>query len=322
MHLEAIQVQLLRLLDAVIKLEHETIKQKGEDGGLKESTIGSNQRHSSSLSSIMSQSPTRTNPITSTSGSIKYIASLTISQQPMFLTAILSALQSDSLKHLHKNWTELVTSSLNCFSPDGLSNIVVSVMHQLCENIDKITKLRTLNNQVPPGYCLSQLEALTVICHFCLLDNNQQVSLSHLFNPTNSASSTQSSYSGQIYNNILNFLSSSPLPIVGEAYSKHQLQHNATRTCVLNHLPRIIASMAILWETEMGQERLVKQHQLHFIMVATLSQRSQLFGMSELIRSCRRMFQSSNSRRVQLSCLSSKWFLASKSCNSICLFRL
>lgn len=264
MHLEAIQVQLLRLLDAVIKLENETIVQKGDENGMKEAA--QIPRLSSSLSSMMSQSPTRPNQITSSSGSIKYIANLTISQQPMFLTAILNALQSDNLKHLHKNWTELVTSSLNCFSPDGLSNIVVSVMHQLCENIDKITKLGSLNNQVPPDYCLSQLEALTVICHFCLLDNNQQVSLSHLFNPTNTSSSTQSSYSGQIYNNILNFfLSSSPLPIVGETYNNRQLQQNATRTCVLSHLPRIISSMAILWETEMGQERLVKQQLMEFI---------------------------------------------------------
>lgn len=265
MHLEAIQIQLLKLLDAVIKLEHETIVQRGDEIGSRDLS-GSNPRLSSSLSSIMSQSPTRPNPITNTSGSIKYIANLTISQQPMFLTAVLNALQSENLKHLHKNWTELVTSSLNCFSHDGLSNIVVSVMHQLCENIDKITKLGSLSNQVPPDYCLSQLEALTVICHFCLLDNNQQVSLSHLFNPINTSASTQSSYPGQIYNNILNFfLSSSPLPIVGETYNKHQLQQNATRTCVLSHLPRIISSMAILWETEMGQERLVKQQLMEFI---------------------------------------------------------
>lgn len=261
MHLEAIQIQLLKLLDAVIKLEHETIVQKGDEA--RESGIS---RITSSLSSIMSQSPTRPNPITNSSGSTKYIANLTISQQPMFLTSVLNALQSENLKHLHKNWTELVTSSLNCFSSDGLSNIVVSVMHQLCENLDKITKLGPLSNQVPPDYCLSQLEALTVICHFCLLDNNQQVSLSHLFNPTNTVNSNQSSYSGQIYNNILNFfLSSSPLPIVGEAYNKHQLQQNATRTCVLSHLPRIMSSMATLWETEMGQERLVKQQLMEFI---------------------------------------------------------
>lgn len=236
-HLEAIQIQLLKLLDSVVKLEHETIIQKGD--------ANKDQPQKalvSTISSILSQSPTKPRPITSASVNIKYIANLTISQQPMFLTAILNALQSENLKHLHKNWTELVTSTLNCYSADSLSHIVVSIMHQLCENIDHITKIGTaVNSQVPSDYCISQLEALTVICHFCLLDNNQQVSLSHLFNPQNTSLAAQASSYGQIYNNVLNFfLSSSPLQ-VGEAYNKHQLQQNATRTCVLSHLPRIIS---------------------------------------------------------------------------------
>lgn len=267
MHLEAVQIQLLKLLEAVIKLEHETIVQKGDEvGNFRDSGIS---RNSSSLSSIMSQSPTRPHPITHSSVRTKYIANLTISQQPMFLTSVLNALQSENLKHLHKNWTELVTSSLNCFSSDGLSNIVVSVMHQLCENIDKITKLGPLSNQVVPDYCLSVLTALTTLIHHIILDNNQQVSLSHLFNPTNTANSNQSSYSynnSQIYNNILNFfLSSSSLPIVGEAYNNHQLQRNATRICVLSHLPRIVGCILGLWETDLGQERLVKQQLMEFI---------------------------------------------------------
>ncbi|KAG5676729.1 hypothetical protein PVAND_006540 [Polypedilum vanderplanki] len=262
MHLEAIQIQLLKLLDSVIKLEHETIVQKGEEN--KDTVTGGIPRVTTTLSSILSQSPTRPKSMTSASSNVKYIQNLTISQQPMFLTAILNALLSENLKHLHKNWTELVTSSLNCFSPDALSNIVVSIMHQLCENIDNITQVN-LFNQVSSDYIISQLEALTVICHFCLLDNNQQVSLSHLFNPQNTTLSTQSSSYGQIYNNILNFfLSSSPLQ-VGEAYNKHQLQQNATRTCVLSHLPRIISSMALLLETQLGQDRLVKQQLINFI---------------------------------------------------------
>jgi hypothetical protein len=261
MHLEAIQIQLLRLLDAVIKLEHETIVQKGDDN---KDTMASTSASIPKLGSILSQSPTRPRPLLNQSNNVKYIPHLTISQQPMFLTAILNALLSENLKHLHKNWTELVTSSLNCFSPDALSNIVVSIMHRLCENIDNITR-NSMSQQISPDYCISQLEALTVICHFCLLDNNQQVSLSHLFNPQNTSTSAQSSSYGQIYNNILNFfLSSSPLQ-VGEAYNKHQLQQNATRTCVLSHLPRIVSSMAILWETELGQERLVKQQLMEFI---------------------------------------------------------
>lgn len=207
MHLEAIQIQLLKLLDAVVKLENETIIQKGENN-----KDQPQKAIVSSISSILSQSPTRPRPINSATANIKYIHNLTISQQPMFLASILNALQSENLKHLHKNWTELVTSTLNCYSPDSLSHIVVSIMHQLCENIDNITRIGVVNSHAPSDYCISQLEALTVICHYCLLDNSQQVSLLHLFNPQNTSLSAQSSSYGQIYNNILNFfLSSSPL---------------------------------------------------------------------------------------------------------------
>jgi len=260
MHLEAIQIQLLKLLDDVIKLEYETIAQKGDQ----DATGSLVPKVTSSISAMLSQSPTRPRPITRTSNNVKYIQNLTITQQPMFLTSILNALVSENLKQLHKNWTELVTSTLNYVSYDSLSNIIVSITHQLCENIDNIIKSSSCN-QNHSDYCISQLEALTVICHFCLLDNNQQVSLSHLFNPQNIALTLQPSGYGQIYNNILNFfLSTSPLQL-GEAYSKHQLQHNATRMCVLSHLPRIISSMVVLWETKLGQDRLVKQQLMEFI---------------------------------------------------------
>lgn len=268
-HLEAIQLQLLKLLEALIKLEYETIVQRGDDSVTKDPSQTS-RHYVPSLSSIISQSPTRAHPIGGgTPNSIKFIANLTITQQPMFLTSILSALNSEHLKHMHHNWTELVNSSLKCLSSESRSNIVVSVMHQICENIDKISKPSpSVGAPVPSAYCLSLLESLTVICHYCLLDNNQQVSLSHLFNPTASsgASANASSYSGQIYSNILNlFLSTSSLPIVGETYSKHQLQQNATRICVLSHLPRILSSMAFLWENEIGEERLIKQQLLEFL---------------------------------------------------------
>lgn len=267
-HLEAIQLQLLKLLEALIKLEYETIVQKGDESVTKDSSQNS-RSYIPSLSSLISQSPTRAHPIGGgTPNSIKFIANLTISQQPMFLTSILSALNSEHLKHMHRNWTELVTSSLKCLSSESRSNIVVSVMHQICENIDKISKTSpSVGAPIPSEYCLSLLESLTVICHYCLLDNNQQVSLSHLFNPTSSnISANASSYSGQIYSNILNlFLSTSSLPIVGETYSKHQFQQNATRICVLSHLPRILSSMAFLWENEIGEERLIKQQLLEFL---------------------------------------------------------
>lgn len=268
MQLESIQVQLLRLLHAVIKLENEAILQKGEDAGnMKEQSQSSLIATSASSPSLLSQSPTRPSPIIGGTGNVKYIANLPISQQPMFLTAILNALQSENLKHLHKNWTDLVTSSLGCFSFGSLTNIVISVMHQLCGNIDKITR-GGLNLQMPPDYCVSQLEALTVICHYCLLDNSQQVSLSNIFNPTNNNFTSQSSSSGQ-FSNILNFFLASSSLQFGETM-KQNSQQMATRNCVLSHLPRIIASVAMLWETDMGQGRLVKQQLLEFLSPISL----------------------------------------------------
>lgn len=191
MHMESVQVQLLRLLLSVIKLEFEVTCQKGED----------------SIKSAMTQdgassSPTRVGPSTPTN--VKYLPNCPISQQPMFLSAVLKALQSDHLRHLHRNWTDVITSSLNCFAFGSLTNIVISVIHQICSNIDQISRApKTI--YIPPDYAVTQLEAVTVLCHYCLLDNSQQTSLTHLFNQTypQISSSAQSSNTGQLLNNIV-----------------------------------------------------------------------------------------------------------------------
>jgi len=78
---------------------------------------------------MTSQSPTRPGPNTPTN--VKYLANCTISQQPMFLSAILSALQADHLRPLHRNWTDLVTSSLSYLTFGSLTNVVISVIHQV-----------------------------------------------------------------------------------------------------------------------------------------------------------------------------------------------
>lgn len=250
---ESFQVQLLRLLLAVIKLEFEVTIQKGEGAPLIETNPSS-------------QSPTRLSPSTPTI--VKYLPNCTISQQPMFLSAILSALQADSLKHLHKNWTDLVTSSLSCFTSGSLTNIVISIVHQICGNIDKITKLGKMSS-APPDYMVAQLEALTVLCHYCLLDNSQQTSLSHIFNQAypQTSSSTQSTNPGQILNNLVHVFLSTP------SSNENQIkntQHAAARNAVLSHLPRIVASVATLWENEIGQSRYVKQQLLEFLSPISL----------------------------------------------------
>jgi hypothetical protein len=89
LHAETIQLQLLRLLFACIKLEHEVLAQKSDEAGpTKESATGG-----------ASQSPTRVAPATS----VRYLPNSAISQQPLFLNAILSALQVRKLIGFFKN---------------------------------------------------------------------------------------------------------------------------------------------------------------------------------------------------------------------------
>ncbi|KAG4078749.1 hypothetical protein HA402_015339 [Bradysia odoriphaga] len=255
MHVESVQVQLLRLLLSVIKLEFEVTCQKGEE----------------SIKSVMTQdgsssSPTRVSPSTPTN--VKYLPNCPISQQPMFLSAVLKALQSDHLRHLHRNWTDVITSSLNCFAFGSLTNIVISVIHQICANIDQIARSQQ-TSYIPPEYAVTQLEAVTVLSHYCLLDNTQQTSLTHLFNQTypQISSSAQSSNTGQLLNNIVHAILSTPQS--NEIQSRNA-QIMAARNAVLSHLPVIVASVARLWDTQIGQTRQVKQQLLEFLSPISL----------------------------------------------------
>lgn len=277
LHAEAVQLQLLRLLMSVIKLEFEVSSQKGDDGA---TPVGMGSTISNSIVNInksVAQVLPYTNansldsPVLSNStaaANAKYLPNSPISQQPLFLSAVLKALQANHLRHLHQNWTGLITSSLNCFTFGSLTNIVISVVHQLCGNIDKISKgEKTVYTS--PDYAVSQLEAVTVLCHYCLLDTTQQTSLTHLFNQSypQTSASAQSSNTGQLLNNIVHAILSSPQSNENQAKNA---QIMAARNAVLSHLPVIVASVARLWDAELGQTRQVKQQILEFLSPVSL----------------------------------------------------
>lgn len=275
LHEEAVQLQLLRLLMSVIKLEFEVSSQKGDEN---QAPVGMGSTISNSIVNI-NKSVAQVLPYTSTNSmdspvlsqstattNAKYLPNSPISQQPLFLSAVLKALQANHLRHLHQNWTGLITSSLNCFTFGSLTNIVISVVHQLCGNIDKISK-GTKDKYISPDYAVSQLEAITVLCHYCLLDTTQQTSLTHLFNQSypQTSASAQSSNTGQLLNNIVHAILSSP-----QDNQAKNPQIMAARNAVLSHLPVIVASVARLWDAELGQARQVKQQILEFLSPVSL----------------------------------------------------
>ncbi|EFN67195.1 Protein dopey-1-like protein, partial [Camponotus floridanus] len=248
-HTEAFQIQLLRLLLALIMLEHQCSSQKGEEINPTTSSIPS--------------SPTRTSP-SLIGNNLKYISGAAIPQQPMFLASILSALQLDHMRHLHQHWTTLVTSSLP-FMGSSLTSVVTSVIHQLCSNIEhlasyyineetapKLQDISTIECCLPADYTVTHLEALTYLLHYCLLDTSQQIGFS--FNqPLSGTIQTgiPGANPGQIFNNLIHVFMPSPLsPDLSTGKDKtgaNELQQHARRTA-LSHLPRIIASLSALWQ--------------------------------------------------------------------------
>ncbi|XP_046144470.1 protein dopey-1 homolog isoform X2 [Osmia bicornis bicornis] len=275
-HTEAFQIQLLRLLLALIMLEHQCGNQKGEE----------------LCPPIISTPSTPTRTVPNIMGnSLKYIPGAAIPQQPMFLASILSALQLDHMRHLHQHWTTLVTSSLP-FMGSSLTSIVTSVIHQLCCNIEhlasyyineetitatKLQDISTVECCLPADYTVTHLEALTFLLHYCLLDTSQQMGFS--FNqPLSGTIQTgiPGANPGQIFNNLIHVFMPSPLsPDLTTSKDKSgpsELQQHARRTA-LSHLPRIIASLSTLWQAVLatkdndqascvvGSPRIVK-HQL------------------------------------------------------------
>lgn len=244
LYAESIQLQLLRLLTATIKLEYEVRLQVNEDA----------------FKEIFQNSPTRL--MTNVPTNAKYLSNYTVPQQPMFMAAVINALQSESLKFLHKSWTSAITTCLYCFTGGSLTNIVINVVHQLCNNLDKFVKNPV---KIPVNYAASQMEALTTLCHHCLLDNSQQESLTTIFGGQASFFETQTSSSGQILNSLVSVFIASASQAFLQTPNKSNSHHIAAKNAVLSHLPRIIGSIAGLWEHEHGQTRNAKQQLFEFI---------------------------------------------------------
>lgn len=90
LHAESLQIQLLRLLLSIIRLEFEVTNMKGDD--VTKTPMAAQEGGTGG-------SPTRLGPSTPTN--VKYLPNCPISQQPMFLSAVLKALQVSCIVFLY-----------------------------------------------------------------------------------------------------------------------------------------------------------------------------------------------------------------------------
>lgn len=242
-----------------------------------------------------------------TAENLKYTPTVLIPQQQMFLSAILSALRHQNMKHLHQNWCNMITSCLP-YIGQNLKQISLSIIHQICNNIEKIAetyKATDMNRELASDYAITQLEALTIICHYCLLDSQQSTMQTH------AGASSSVTNPTQIFNNLLNvFLP--PITYDGTAVNKQNSDHyQLARKTVLGHMPRIITSVAKLWQTicttdadfnsVFGYSKVVKQQLLEFLSPISLHH-SANFLAAVAVAWFERRTAIANARKVSIQC--------------------
>ncbi|XP_075767752.1 protein DOP1B isoform X2 [Pelodiscus sinensis] len=151
---------------------------------------------------------------------LQYVPPHPITSQGLFVSAVIRGLQPEYGYGMHSSWVGLVTHSLPYFGK-SLGWTVAPFIIQICKNLDELVKqyeneavkmsvsVTSKRENITPDYPLTLLEGLTTIGHFCLLDHpNQAKKGSPTIDPTN--------------------------------------LKNA-RNAILEELPRIINTMALLW---------------------------------------------------------------------------
>lgn len=298
---EDMQNSLLQLLEQLMILEHESsVNSSNSASGNSDREAPTHNRKGSDTRA----SRIRFQPQMS---SLKYCPNVVIPSQPMFLSAVQTALQQTCKASLHANWLELVKASLP-YAGRSLTRIVVCVVGQICHNLDSLAEMITRYENdcsenessiysvpkaefaMPPNYLISLIKSLSSLCHYVLCDTGNSLggsffsaspsgnsSTNNVSNSTagnNSTSSASSSSIGvisvnpiQTISNVLHLFSSESLLNENSARNSSGTSdandpNSATKRTLLNHLPRILASLRNVWKAvNQGSGQLFKLDQ-------------------------------------------------------------
>ncbi|XP_015219301.2 protein dopey-2 [Lepisosteus oculatus] len=114
---------------------------------------------------------------------LQYIPAQPITSQGMFVSAVVRALQPQYGYGMHPPWVSLLTSSLP-YLGRSLGMTVAPFIAQICKNLDELVKqyeyesvkttpgFSSKRENIAPDYPLTLLEGLTTITHFCLLETS------------------------------------------------------------------------------------------------------------------------------------------------------
>nr|XP_003464024.1 protein dopey-2 [Cavia porcellus] len=199
-----LQIELLKLLQALIVLEHR---------------LGQGQEEPDSQQALSREWQKALN-FQQAIGAMQYVQPHPLTSQGLLVSAVVRGLQPAYGYGMHPAWVSLVTHSLPYFGK-SLGWTVTPFVVQICKNLDELVKLyesesvklsistTSKKENISPDYPLTLLEGLTTICHFCVLEQ-----------PNQSKKSTVVSDPASLRN---------------------------AKNAILEELPRIINTMALLW---------------------------------------------------------------------------
>ncbi|XP_053295219.1 protein dopey-2 [Pleuronectes platessa] len=183
-----LQMELLKLLEALIVLEHHVglgaAIPSGGLGGASSQPVES--RESPAASSPLAREWQTAVLFQQSIKSAQYVQSHPITAQGMFVSAAAMALQPQYGYAMHPHWVSLLCSTLP-YLGRSLGIIVAPLIGQICRNLDELVKLyehdggktnQSLSGRrenIAPDYPLTLLEGLTTITHYCLLDNKRSL---------------------------------------------------------------------------------------------------------------------------------------------------
>uniref|UniRef100_A0A8D2DKE3 DOP1 leucine zipper like protein B n=1 Tax=Sciurus vulgaris TaxID=55149 RepID=A0A8D2DKE3_SCIVU len=206
-----LQIELLKLLQALIVLEHRL----GQ--GLEEAEGQPN----------LSREWQRALNFQQAIGAMQYVQPHPLTSQGLLVSAVVRGLQPAYGYGMHPAWVSLVTHSLPYFGK-SLGWTVTPFIVQICKNLDELVKqyesesaklsvsATSKKENISPDYPLTLLEGLTTISHFCLLEQ-----------PNQSKKTTVASDPASLRN---------------------------ARNAILEELPRIVNTMALLWNVLRKEE--------------------------------------------------------------------
>ncbi|KAF3820537.1 hypothetical protein GH733_013713 [Mirounga leonina] len=158
---------------------------------------------------------------------MQYVQPHPLTSQGLLVAAVVRGLQPAYGYGMHPAWVSLVTHSLPYFGK-SLGWTVTPFIVQICKNLDELVKqyesesvkfsisITSKRENISPDYPLTLLEGLTTISHFCLLEQpNQNKKTTAVGDPTN--------------------------------------LKNA-KNAILEELPRIVNTMALLWNVLRREE--------------------------------------------------------------------